>query len=421
MSTKPTILYVEDEEGVRNTLCKLLSRFSSNLYVAENGKIGLELFKQHSPDIIITDIRMPVMNGIDMVKHIQDISSQQHIIFTTAHSESEYFIDAIETHADGYILKPISFSILTNKLEQITKQINTEKELKAQHILTDEITQMLNLLIVLDDKNNIIYSNKNFLKFFSLSSLEQFNTEYKNISNVFVNYGDFFYPKKADNWIEEIENLEDDQRVVSMVNELSEPQAFVLSLKQVEETKHTIIIFTEITNLTIKKNELQYKAYTDTLTKIGNKTYFEDELKKEFKKAKITKEQLSIILFDIDSFDDINTTYSNKIGDDILIELATIVEKNISKNDIFARYSTHKFVQILPQTSIEYALLVANRVKKVISNHTFTQGIKISCSFGITDNVCKQTKDEMIEDVQQALLKAKESSKDKICSISQTT
>ena len=165
MLTKPTILYVEDEDGVRSKLSKLLTHFSSELYIAEDGEIGLELFKKYSPDIIITDIKMPVMNGITMVKMIKEIDSEQHIIFTTAHSESEYFIDAIETHVDGYILKPISFSILKQKLNQITKQINVEKELLAQQTLTNEITQMLNLLIVLDKNNNIIYSNKNFLKF----------------------------------------------------------------------------------------------------------------------------------------------------------------------------------------------------------------------------------------------------------------
>ena len=417
MITKPTILYVEDEDGVRNKLSKLLGRYSSELYIAKDGKIGLELFKQHSPNIIITDIKMPVMDGITMVKTIKEIKPEQHIIFTTAHSESEYLIDAIETHVDSYILKPISFVILKQKLEQLTKQINIEKELLAQQTLTNEITQMLNLLIVLDKNNNIIYSNKNFLKFFRLSDIEQFNSEYQSISNVFVNYGDFFYPKDENNWIDEIQNLDDDQRVVSMINEESEPQAFVISIKQMEDTLHSIIIFTEITNLTIKKNELQYKAYTDDLTKLANRTYFEDELKKEFKKSKRDKKDLGIILFDIDNFKQINETYNNKIGDEILIELANIVDKNISQNDILARWCGKKFIQLLPKTSSQYTLLVANRLKKLIQEHIFKNDIKITCSFGVTNIENVNTKEEMIENIEKALYEAKHTGRDKICFI----
>ena len=417
MITKPTILYVEDEDGVRNKLSKLLGHYSSELYIAEDGKVGLELFKQYSPNIIITDIKMPVMDGITMVKTIKEIKPEQHIIFTTAHSESEYLIDAIETHVDSYILKPISFVILKQKLEQLTKQINIEKELLAQQTLTNEITQMLNLLIVLDKNNDIIYSNKNFLKFFRLSDIEQFNSEYQSISNVFVNYGDFFYPKDENNWIDEIQNLDDDQRVVSMINEESEPQAFVISIKQMEDTLHSIIIFTEITNLTIKKNELQYKAYTDDLTKLANRTYFEDELKKEFKKSKRDKKDLGIILFDIDNFKQINETYNNKIGDEILIELANIVDKNISQNDILARWCGKKFIQLLPKTSSQYTLLVANRLKKLIQEHIFKNDIKITCSFGVTNIENVNTKEEMIENIEKALYEAKHTGRDKICFI----
>jgi len=414
MSKKPTILYVEDEDGVRNQLSKLLNRYSSELFIAEDGKVGFELFKQHSPDIILTDIKMPTMNGIDMVKAIKKINSEQHIIFTTAHSESKYFIDAIETHVDGYILKPINFTILKQKLEQITKQINIEKELLTQQTLMNEITQMLNLLIVLDANNNIIYSNKNFLKFFNLVDIEQFNSEYKSISSVFVNYGDFFYPEDEYNWINEIKNLDDDQRVISMINEESEPQAFIMSIREMEDTGHSIIIFTEITNITIKKNEFQYKAYTDELTKIGNKTYFEDELTKEFKRSYREKKPLGVVLFDIDYFKKLNDIHSHKIGDEILIELANIVKQNISQNDILARWCSDKFIQLLPNTSREHTLIVVNRLKKLIENHIFKNDIKITCSFAIANIDNKHTKEEIINEAEQSLYDIKHTSRNKI-------
>ncbi len=63
------------------------------------------LYKQHLPDIIVSDIKMPKMNGMEMAKAIKEINPAQHIIFTTAHSESNYFLEAIDMQVDGYILK----------------------------------------------------------------------------------------------------------------------------------------------------------------------------------------------------------------------------------------------------------------------------------------------------------------------------
>jgi len=137
MSKKPTLLYVEDEEGIRNELSKFLKHFCSEIYTAYDGKNGLELFKKHLPDIVVSDIRMPNMNGIDMVKAIKKINPRQYVIFTTAHSESSYFIEAIEMRINGLVLKPIDLDILADKLEFISEQIEIKntKELYEGYIL----------------------------------------------------------------------------------------------------------------------------------------------------------------------------------------------------------------------------------------------------------------------------------------------
>lgn len=127
MNKNPTILYVEDEKGIRNELSRFLKHFSSELFVACDGMEGLDFFKKKSPDIVISDIKMPNMNGIEMVKKIKEIDPGQYIIFTTAHSESSYFMEAIEMRINGFVLKPIDLEILEEKLEYITNQINTKK------------------------------------------------------------------------------------------------------------------------------------------------------------------------------------------------------------------------------------------------------------------------------------------------------
>ena len=102
MDTKITILYVEDENSIRDSLVPILKFFSKELYLGVDGEDGLEKFKEYKPDLVISDIKMPKMNGIDMVKAIKEIDKKQHILFTTAHSESSFFMDAIDSHVDGY-------------------------------------------------------------------------------------------------------------------------------------------------------------------------------------------------------------------------------------------------------------------------------------------------------------------------------
>jgi len=129
-----TILYVEDEKGIRESLQKALKYFCDTLYVASDGMEGLVLYKEYAPDIVITDIRMPKMNGIEMAKKIMEINDRQHLIFTTAHSESDYFIEAINMQADGYILKPIDLDKLEHRIEDILEIINLKLDYKKQQI-----------------------------------------------------------------------------------------------------------------------------------------------------------------------------------------------------------------------------------------------------------------------------------------------
>ena len=131
-----SILYVEDEENIRVMLSRFIQRFCTQLYTAENGSVALELYKKHSPDIIISDIRMPIMNGLEMAKEIKKINSQQIIIFISAHSESEFLFEAINMQADGYILKPVDLSVLEKKLLKLIQQ--HQNALSAKKLVESE-------------------------------------------------------------------------------------------------------------------------------------------------------------------------------------------------------------------------------------------------------------------------------------------
>jgi diguanylate cyclase (GGDEF)-like protein len=135
-----TILYAEDEKDLREVTHQILKGFTKKQYVAQNGQEGLELFKEHENeiDLIITDVNMPILNGLDMVKEIKKINLNIPIIVATAFSNKEYLLEAIDIGIDKYVLKPIDIA----KLLQVMSQSLIYHELKD--LYTDKLTNLPN-------------------------------------------------------------------------------------------------------------------------------------------------------------------------------------------------------------------------------------------------------------------------------------
>lgn len=126
------ILYVEDEQSIREELAEVLECFCEHLYLAENGRQGVELFHKYRPDIVVSDIRMPVMNGIEMSKEIRKQQPGISIVLITAFSDVDYFQQAIELQVEGYLLKPLSLDLLEHKLNAIIAAIALKQELQQK-------------------------------------------------------------------------------------------------------------------------------------------------------------------------------------------------------------------------------------------------------------------------------------------------
>lgn len=135
-----TILYAEDEKDLREVTHQILKGFTKKQYVAQNGQEGLELFKKYENeiDLIITDVNMPILNGLDMVKEIKKINMNIPIIVATAFSNKEYLLEAIDIGVDKYVLKPIDIA----KLLQVMSQSLIYHELKD--LYTDKLTNLPN-------------------------------------------------------------------------------------------------------------------------------------------------------------------------------------------------------------------------------------------------------------------------------------
>ena len=160
------ILYVEDDSTIRNQTKKILDKLFKKIYVAEDGEEGFAVYKEHSADIdiIVTDINMPKINGLDMIKNINNINNSIPTIVTTAHSDSKYLLEAIDINIDKYITKPIQIKELTVsivdlvvKYKRINNIENLAKSLVAKTTQNDkENSQLHNELEILKNKNNYL-------------------------------------------------------------------------------------------------------------------------------------------------------------------------------------------------------------------------------------------------------------------------
>ncbi|OUR96349.1 hypothetical protein A9Q84_08310 [Halobacteriovorax marinus] len=136
-------------------------------------------------------------------------------------------------------------------------------------------------------------------------------------------------------------------------------------------------------------DKLNMEANTDGHTRCFNKTYFNNRNELEVKKSKVTGQPLSLILFDLDHFKNLNDNYGHDAGDFVLKDLADIIRNNgVRDNDIFARYGGEEFVILLPSTNLKQAFEIAERLRKLVEEHDFNYEGKIlpvTASIGVAD------------------------------------
>ena len=139
------LLYVEDEVDERGMVSKMLVMNYPRLQIlsAENGAAGLESYRRQLPDIVVTDINMPVMDGIRMSREIRLINPEAVIIAVTAHSDTAYLLNAIEIGIHHYVLKPINYDELFGVIDKVLDQITLKRLVGEQHRRISESERQL--------------------------------------------------------------------------------------------------------------------------------------------------------------------------------------------------------------------------------------------------------------------------------------
>lgn len=253
-----TILYVEDDDILRVQYEEFFQRRCSILLTARDGQEAIEVFDNHHIDLIITDIRMPNVDGIKLIKYIRTKNKDVQIIVTSAFNDSEYLLKTINEGVSRYILKPFNRNSLKETLDDAINHINTKKENILQKRKLDLIIDNISSSIFLVDYNmKIVKTNLAAKQDFKINELDEISIldvikcndcQFKNILTK-----EIFDDKK----IEDIE--------LNISNLINQEMVVKLSCFLLEEENLILITIKNVT--TLVKYENLIKKYVQTIDK----------------------------------------------------------------------------------------------------------------------------------------------------------
>lgn len=407
------VLYVEDDAITREALLEFLTEVTKKVYTAEDGKKALKIYEKENIDVLISDIKMPEMNGFELIKKIREKDRDIPVIVTTAYDEVDYLVECIELGVNHFLLKPIETDKLYEILKKIVENLSMQKNLVHLAYLLAEYKNAIDvstILIKVDTKGNITYVNKEFenisqYKLEELEGLPFLDLLYPASYNI-EEITDYFTLSMKDVWRGELKLKEKDGSPFYVKLTIV---PITVEEKQIIEY---VLIAHDISELVNKKEELTRQLYIDPSTGLPNRRkLFEDAEKVE---------NPSLILINVDSFREFNDFYGNDVGDYII--------KEIAKRIYLVLPDEHW--RLYKLQADEYAVLITKKVsvldierflvviEEEINNKSFffnDNEIEISVSMGIAvwEHVIKSKNKwkELIIKADMALKRAKKLNK----------
>ncbi|ABK43910.1 response regulator receiver modulated diguanylate cyclase [Magnetococcus marinus MC-1] len=426
-----TVLYAEDNEEIRDQLCIFLRRRVGTLLTADNGESGLALYRQAKPDMIITDILMPKMDGLSMARAIRNDDTQTPIIVTTAYNDENFFMRAIELSIDQYVLKPTDPYQLINAVLRCGRNLWRQREREAANQYARFLLDIQTNPLAVINEGAIEHLNKAFIQFLGVEDLAAFREQQKSgldillilgersysltkesaqISNALLEAGDaqaIVYLRCAGGGCQALKKQDDLQRSVEL-------RPFAASVNLLEGHNKLVFTFADIASIESHMRKLEEIAFTDGLTGVANRASLQQILNAEMQRSRRHGGTFSIILFDIDHFKQVNDNFGHQVGDDVLRLLASTIADNLRATDTIARWGGEEFMVVCPEINIEAAHRLAEKLRQLIEHITFPEVKQITSSFGVTQFQKNDQSRSLTQRADCALYRAKEGGRNRV-------
>lgn len=410
------VLHVEDDAIIQFSIASMLEAQVGEVLTAANGREGLDIFERERPDIVITDIRTPIMSGLEMVEAIRSRDVEVPIIVTTAHNETDYLMKAIELGIDKYVVKPLDRA-------QLTQAVSKCGHLLHQRRVTEETNRFNRFL--LDTNPNFIatltggsidYINTPFLEYLGFETLDAFRRDGGALGDYIESVSGMKDKDVRRDWFRHLLDNSGADVVVTFntppaKGDATRSRAYLATFNAFPQSDRYVVCFTDVTRLEDEKRSLFSKATTDHLTGIANRMCFLDWLEDEIKRSERYGAPLSLVMFDIDDFKHINDRHGHDVGDQVLQELCVLVTANLRTHDRFARWGGEEFMVLVPGCSAPKACDLAAKLRRLVAENPMAGLPGITCSFGVTMLRPDDTAKDMLRRADKAMYAAKEQGK----------
>lgn len=403
------ILYVEDQEEIRNFTSNILNSIVGNLTVCSDGEEGLESFKNNPDiDLIIADINMPKMNGLEMIKRINEINSNIPSIVTTAHTDSSFYKKSIELGINSYCLKPLDLYELIKNITKCLEHKFLKKEIHSKEFdFEDSTIELLNnqdsLIAILED-GKIVAKNDIFSKNFKVFDI--------NLEKILLDK-ELFLPNKEElkniSWYEFISSL-DKENVLIKIKVVDVTRIFKLNVTKIEKEKtYFLVSLFDITNLNEKSNLFEYKYNHDLITGLYNLNRFHKIFSIESKRVRRYRKDLSLIKLSVRNIDEKIISY-----EDFLNDISELIKNNIREHDICFKSEESTFLVLLPETDLDGALNVSYKLEDILNTMLVNKKLPQHSCFGVVELKNDDNEELILQRVSSALNKALKSEEERV-------
>ena len=417
------VLVAEDDAIIREQMAMTLRRAGMRVLTACDGQEAFETYLRTFPDLVLTDIRMPRMDGLELARRIRELSDDVCLILVSAYSDNETLFASINLRVDGFARKPV----LPDDLVSLAQRCNLQGR-GVRSLLGKVMDHNPDMFLTMDGER-ALYVNQPLMRFLGISSLEEHDALRMLGGRITPSHA-AKHPNSpqphgvaSNSWIADLVRQgggTDPLLAVSTPTgrEPEPPQrTFLVRVGRLplEDAVFSIVSFADVTRIQEERDFYLELALKDSLTGLGNRRRLMDELAKETVRADRYAKELSIIILDIDDFKVLNDTHGHQVGDHVLCEIARIMEENVRQVDVLARHGGEEFCCLAPETGLEGAHELAEKLRRRIALHDFDVAGRVTASFGVALFDPSETPERFMARADKALYRAKRQGKNQVC------
>jgi two-component system cell cycle response regulator len=465
------VLIAEDDRISSMVLKKNLQKLGHEVYAASNGEEAWEYFQRNPVRLIITDWMMPLMDGLELCKKVRAHSSEYtYVILLTAKDRQEDRVAGLNNGADDFMIKPLDILDFEARLQVATRILHMQEELqgyvKMQAKMRDELesqnVQLVEAMTFLEGANH------RFSELFMGLPIACYTYDSEGRVHDWNRACEKLYGIQAEQVFEKhvweiMGHSEDNARIKEQIEQVFAGQrAEGMEIREVRpdgQVRHVLrntfplhgqngdILGAISANMDItERKELEDKleqqlsvarslnaklnrqrqelakanaqlaqlVVTDGLTGLKNHRHFQEQLQNCFSFSRRHGFPFSVVMLDVDLFKSFNDTYGHPAGDEVLREVATLMQKQVRSHDVVARYGGEEFAILLLATDHEKSCEVAERLRQAIANSLWLRR-QVTASFGVSTYTNeKESGSQLLEEADKALYRSKETGRNKV-------